>query len=282
VIQLIINADDFGSSRGVNSAVIQAHQHGVLTSTSLMVGGRATDEAVVLARANPNLSVGLHLVMVDGMATLPHKNIPHLVDEEGSFPADPAVIGLQLVMNRAARQELAQELAAQFERFADTGLPLSHVDSHMHFHVHPVVLNLIIPLAQQYGAKGFRLPHDDLSLALSYDRQRAAQKVGWAFVFGIFQRLYKRRLRASELVIPKRVYGLMQSGDMNETYVVKLLQNIDVNLAELYFHPDANPATQILGPNPGDLTTLLSPKVRQAIESQNITLTNYANLDGRS
>jgi predicted glycoside hydrolase/deacetylase ChbG (UPF0249 family) len=116
VIQLIVNADDFGSSREVNSAVIQAHQHGVLTSASLMVNGQAADEAVALARANPNLSIGLHLVMVDGQSTLPHKDIPHLVDEQGDFPGDPVLIGMRLVISRQARQELAQELAAQFER----------------------------------------------------------------------------------------------------------------------------------------------------------------------
>lgn len=282
MVQLIINADDFGSSKGVNSAVIQAHQQGVLTSTSLMVGGGATGEAIALARANPGLSVGLHLVILDGLATLPHDDIPHLVDEEGKFPTDPAVIGMRLVVNRAARQELALELAAQFERFAESGLPLSHVDSHMHIHVHPIVLNIIVPLARKYGAKGFRLPHDDLGLALSYNRQRAAQKVGWAFVFGVFWRLYIGKLQKSDLVIPERVYGLMQSGDMNETYVVRLLQNMDVNLAELYFHPDTNPASQSLGPNPGDLATLLSPNVRQVIESRNIKLTNYANHNGGS
>ena len=156
------------------------------------------------------------------------------------------------------------------------------MDSHLHIHVHPVVLNLILPLARQYGAKGFRLPHDDLSLALSYNRQRAAQKMGWAFVFGIFWRLYTARLQEGDLVVPDRVFGLMQSGDMNETYVVKLLQNIDVNLSEVYFHPDTNPATQPLGPNSGDLATLMSPNVRQVIEAQKIKLTNYANIDGGS
>lgn len=281
MIQLIVNADDFGSSREVNSAVIQAHQHGVLTSASLMVNGQAADEAVALARANPNLSIGLHLVMVDGQSTLPHKDIPHLVDEQGDFPGDPVLIGMRLVISRQARRELAQELAAQFERFADTGLPLSHVDSHLHIHIHPVVINLIIPLAQQYGARGFRLPHDDLSLALTYDRQRAMQKIGWAFVFGIFWRIYITRLRGSELVVPERVYGLMQTGDMNEVYVLKLLQNINVNLAEIYFHPDTNLASQKMGPNAGDLATLVSSNVRQAIEMQRITLTNYANLNGQ-
>ena len=281
MIQLIVNADDFGFTRGVNSAIIQAHQHGVLTSTSLMVNGQAADEAVALARANPNLSVGLHLVLVDGRSTLPHEDIPHLVDMQGNFPEDPALVGMRLVTSPEARQELTQELAAQFERFAGTGLSLSHVDSHLHFHVHPVVLNIIIPLAREYGARGFRLPHDDLNLALTHDRRRVMQKMGWAFIFGIFWRLYITRLRESNLVVPERVYGLMQTGDMNETYVLKLLQNIDVNLAEIYFHPDTNSTSQKLGPNAGDLATLLSSNVCQAIEMNHINLTNYANLNGQ-
>ena len=87
-----------------------------------------------------------------------------------------------------ARLELGRELAAQFERFAASGLPLSHVDSHLHLHMHPSVFNLLLPLAEAYGAHGLRLPRDDLRLSLSQDRRQAGTKVAWAVLFGLLSR----------------------------------------------------------------------------------------------
>lgn len=281
MIQLIVNADDFGSSSTINSAIIHAYQQGVLTSTSLMVNAEATNEAVALAHANPQLAVGLHLVLVDGHATLPYKTIPHLVDMDGCFPTNPVSIGFRLGFSQKARAELAQEMEAQFDQFVASDLPLSHVDSHMHLHIHPTVLQLMITLAQQYGAKGIRLPNDDLYQALRFDRSRVFQKASWAIIFGIFRQLYLPKLRKTNLSVPSRVYGLMQTGQMQEEYVVEVLKNLQAKTAEIYFHPDTAPTVQSLGPNSGDLATLLSPTIRSVIEQRNIHLANYANLNSQ-
>ena len=80
---LVVNADDFGYSHQVNQAVIKAHNDGILTSTSLMVTGDAFHEAVKLARENPSLGVGLHLVIGKGKAALPQEVIPNLVNKDG-------------------------------------------------------------------------------------------------------------------------------------------------------------------------------------------------------
>jgi hopanoid biosynthesis associated protein HpnK len=146
-LKLIITADDFGRSHEINRAVLEAHTRGILTSASLMVTGDAFDEAVDMARRTPSLAVGLHLVLVDGKAALPAETIPHLVDERGMFPNAPARLGFRYFFGRGARRELAAEIAAQFERFAATHLPLAHVDGHQHLHVHPAVFPLLVPFA---------------------------------------------------------------------------------------------------------------------------------------
>jgi len=277
-MQIILNADDFGRSASINAAVIRAHREGVLTSASLMVAGNAADEAVALARETPTLAVGLHLVVVAGRATLPAAQIPHLVNPDGHFPNDPVGLGLRYLASRTARQELAQEMQAQFERFAASGLPLSHVDSHLHMHVHPTVFDLLLPLAEQYGAHGLRLPRDDLGLALAYDRRQAGLKIAWAATFGLLCRRYPRRLRARGLKVTQRVYGLMQTGRMQESYVVRLLHRLDVPTAEIYFHPATVFQGEPMGSNPGDLATLLSPAVEQAIQARGIRLVTYRTL----
>lgn len=277
--QIITTADDFGRSRAINAAIIRAHREGILTAASLMVTSEAWQEAVELARANPTLAVGLHLVVSDGRAVLPPTQIPHLVDASGRFPDDPLRLGLRYAFNRAAQRELAAEVTAQFARFAATGLPLSHVDGHQHLHVHPVVFNLLLPLARQYGAHGVRVPADDLWLALRHDRRAAGARIGWALGLGSMLGWCRRRARASGLAVAERVYGVFQSGQMTESYVMTVLRELRTPTAELYFHPSLERLGETLGPNPGDLATLLSPAVRQVIAARGLCLATYASLN---
>lgn len=269
-MDIILNADDFGSSASVNAAVLRAHREGVLTSASLMVTGEAVEEAVSLARASPTLPVGLHLVAISGRGCLPPSEIPHLVDGRGFFPTDPVATGLRYFFSKTSQRELARELRAQFDCFASTGLSLAHVNGHLHMQMHPTLFNLIVPLAQDYGAPGIRLPHDDLRAALAFDRQSAGSKITQAVIFGLLVRWARARLRSSPLLTTERVYGFLQSGRMHEDYVLSLLRRLDVATAEFYFHPTTALTSESLGPNPVDLATLLSPAVRQTIEERGI------------
>jgi len=278
--QIILNADDFGRSTNVNAAVMLAHRQGVLTSASLMVTGNAVEEAVALARQTPTLAVGLHLIVAAGRAALSPADIPHLVDSSGFFPDDPVQTGLRYAFSRTARQELAREMEAQFERFAATGLPLSHVDCHLHMHIHPVLFDLLLPLAGRYGARGLRLPRDELWPALRHDRSRVGTKIAWAFAFGLLGRRCLHRLRGHRLIVTDRVYGLMQTGRMGEKYVLRLLRNLHVPTAEIYFHPALEPEGEEFGPNPDDLACLLSPAVRQMIQERGLRLATYPALTG--
>src|SRR5262245_49119329 len=151
--RLIVNADDFGISETVNEAVICAFTEGVLTSCSLMVTGAAFEHAVRLAHAHPGLAVGIHLVTVRGRAVLPTAEIPTLVDAAGNFAAHSIVAGLKYYFSPQARRELHRELSAQFEKFAATGLRLSHIDGHLHMHVHPVVFQAAVELGIRYGVR---------------------------------------------------------------------------------------------------------------------------------
>ncbi|MBV8592821.1 MAG: ChbG/HpnK family deacetylase, partial [Caulobacteraceae bacterium] len=76
---LVVTADDFGAAPEVNAAVAIAHERGILTAASLMVGAPAADEAVALAKATPSLRVGLHIVLCDGRPLLPPSEAPDLV-----------------------------------------------------------------------------------------------------------------------------------------------------------------------------------------------------------
>jgi hopanoid biosynthesis associated protein HpnK len=281
MVQIILNADDFGASASINTAIMRAHRQGVLTSASLMVTGNAAAEAVAMAREAPALAVGLHVVVTGGRSALPPNQIPHIVDQDGLFPNDPLRAGLRYYFSREAQAELAAELEAQFACFAATGLPLSHVDSHMHMHVHPTVFRLLLPLARAHGAQGLRLPRDDFWTSVSYSRQRAGLKAMWAIIFGLLAHRCAKHLDGHPLKVAHRVYGLMQTGQMREGYVLELLRRLQVPTAELYFHPSLHTEDGASGPNPSDLATLLSPAVRSVIQERGFSLATYPALTPR-
>src|ERR1700760_3979609 len=130
------SADDFGLTESVNAGIEQAHRDGVRHAASLMVGGAAAADAVRIARANPRLRVGLHLVVIEGPAVLPAAQIPALVDANGQFPSDQLGLGLRYFFLPWVRRQLRAEIQAQFSAYAATGLVLDHANAHKHMYLH--------------------------------------------------------------------------------------------------------------------------------------------------
>ena len=134
--RLIVNADDFGLTSGVNRAIIELHAAGLVTSTSLMARAGATDEAIELACATPSLGVGCHVVLVDGEPVLPPEKIPSLVDARtGRFPDSLTAFLLRLFTGRIRAEEIEAEAAAQIAHLQQRGVRLTHIDTHKHAHI---------------------------------------------------------------------------------------------------------------------------------------------------
>lgn len=278
-IPLIINGDDFGYSDAVNRAILQAHGEGVLTSASLMVNEAAAAQAVAFAKTHPTLAVGLHLVLVLGRAALPHAEIPHITDAQGRFTNSSFQAGLQYYFSRAARREVRREMRAQFEKFAATGLPFSHVDGHTHLHQHPVIFTELIRLCEEFNVRRVRVVKGEMRLGLRLDRSRLPLKLVWGTVFNLLGNWCERRLRGRGFVQPQKVYGLLQSGAVNEDYLLGLIPRMAQTTTEIYAHPlalDADETARRENPGgPRELQALTSARVRMAIEQAGFALTTY-------
>lgn len=265
----IINADDFGFSRGVNAAIIKAHTEGVLTSTSLMVTGEAVDEAIALARSHPSLSVGLHLVLVCGKSVLPPREIPHLVNTTGNFSNSPFFAGLNYQFNPQVRDELRQEIRAQLEKFRSTGLTLSHVDGHLHLHMHPVVLRILVELAEEFEIKFIRLPAEELSINLKFARSHLLTKLVWWAVFARLRHYGENLLEGKGIKFAQKVYGLLQTGNVTEDYLLNLIPQITADFVEIYSHPamliSGESLNGSLGAGEAELAALLSQEVKKVL-----------------
>jgi hopanoid biosynthesis associated protein HpnK len=244
-----------------------------------MVTGKAFDEAVRLASENPGLAVGMHLVLVCGSSALPHREIPHLVDRQDRFHRGPVMTGLVYQFSAAARREIKREIRAQLERFIQTGLPLSHVDGHLHMHMHPVVFDSLVELAGEYGVRVIRLPREEVSTALRIDRSNLVGKLVWGWIFEKLHRHGARKLEQAKIGYADRVYGLMASGHMTEEYILELIPQMAGKNVEIYSHPAlAGPGEPLNGPQgsgSAELAALLSDKVRDALAESGFQLSTF-------
>ncbi len=280
---LIVNGDDFGLSAQVNAGILHAHQQGILTSTSLMVTAPAWEEAVELARSTPSLGVGLHVTLVQGRAALSRQHLRVIIDSEGNFTHDPTWAGLRYYFSQQAREEIRAECRAQIERFLETGLPLSHIDGHLNIHMHPVVMDALLALAQEYHIPAMRLTRESLTTSLMLDPHHALRKRWESFVFTSLARTTEKKLWRACIPYPDHLFGLHQSGAVDESYLLGLLPRLQAGVTELYCHPSFLPCPEVERWTPTyqrdvELAALTSPTVRAAAAEENIRFVNYRDL----
>jgi hopanoid biosynthesis associated protein HpnK len=229
------SADDFGLSEAVNEAVEKAHCDGILQAASLMVAAPAAADAVRRARANPSLRVGLHLVVIEGPAALPHSRIPDLVDGAGQFPSDQLALGLNYFFRRSVRRQLQAEIRAQFAAFAATGLTLDHANAHKHMHLHPTVGAMLLRAGAAYGLRRIRVPAEPPAVMM---RCGTTASVGDRLLYR-WTGILRRQARAAGVATNDHCFGLAWSGHMTADRIRLLLSNLPDGDSEIYFHPAA-------------------------------------------
>lgn len=271
LVRLIVNADDFGRSHRRNLAIIEAHRQGILTSASLMPGGAAFDEAVVLAQENPRLGVGLHATLVCGNAVLPHESIPDLTDAQGRFSEDAVRAGFDFFFKRALQPQLKAEIAAQFERFAQTELTLDHVNGHLNIHLHPAVFKLLMAHAGTAGFKNLRLTRDRFWMSARMTSGQWLYRTSHALIFMLLSQRARSVLRRAGVRHTQAVFGLLQNARVTEDYLLDLLPRLPAGDFELYSHPCVEEA-------PEELAALLSPKVMKLMRDLKIQGIRYQDL----
>ena len=278
--ELIVNADDFGLCSGANQGVLRAWRQGILTSASLMAGGKGFDEAVSIARENPGLQVGLHLTLVQGRAVLEQRGFPSLVDSSGDFGNDPVLAGMRYFFLKPLRKRLYAEIEAQIVKCRDAGIELSHLDGHLNIHMHPVVFDILCGLMPKHGIKSFRLSRESLPANLAIDKRRVAGKCAEAFIFSKLAHRCRGRLDRLGISYASEVKGLYNSGRMTEPYLLKLLDKVGEGVTEIYFHPGCRPCEELDRWMPGyrhdeELAALTSREVAAKLKRLDIRLRNY-------
>ncbi|HVB28661.1 MAG TPA: ChbG/HpnK family deacetylase, partial [Terriglobia bacterium] len=156
--KLIVNADDFGLTEGVNRAILDGHRNGIVTSATLMANGEAFDSAVAAASGAPALGVGVHLNLTQGRPVCPAAQVPSIVTSEGSFYPGPGILAWRILTRKVTPRDVEGELRSQIEKVASSGVRITHLDSHKHVHLLPPLFDLVVRLAREYGIGRVRCP----------------------------------------------------------------------------------------------------------------------------
>ena len=269
--RLIVNADDFGRSHSINEAVIRAHREGILTGASLMTNEPGFDEAVKLARENPKLGVGLHLTLLCGHAALSPEKIPGLVNPRGEFSENPVATGFRYFFQRSLRQQLRAEIHAQFEKFHATGLPLDHVNGHLHVHLHPTVFRILMEDAEKLGIRHLRLTRDCFARSRRMAHGHWFYRVSHAAIYEWLSSRAREPLRQRGIKHAQITFGLLQNARVGEEYVLKLLPELPPGDSELYSHPSLDEFKH-------EFDALVSPRVKELVGKLGIKLIRYQDL----
>jgi len=281
---VIITADDFGYSEEINEAVERGHRDGVLTAASLMVTGAAAEDAVKRARRMPNLRVGLHLVLVQGTPVSDPATIPVLVDERGRFHDDLAKAGVLWFFHPQARAQLRREIEAQLRAYAETGLPLDHVNGHNHMQVHPTIFNELIRQLRNRPGTGLRLPREPWSTTINDSSLiiRAANALRW-IVMAPCLSVMRRSLLRNGITHNHWLLGIKDSGHLTESTFLSLLDSLPEGVSEIHCHPASRRTTEIAEAMPGydneaELHALLSQAVSSRLVSMGLSGRGFSDL----
>ena len=257
--RLILNADDFGLTAGVNRAIVELHRAGRLTSATLMARAAATEEAIELARSTPSLGVGCHVVLVDGEPQLATRELPALHEPSILPPTLPPTLIdartgrfyptldaflARLLTGRIRSGEIEAEAAAQIARLQSGGLRLTHIDTHKHTHMFPAVLRPVLRAARAAGIRAVRNPFEP---GWSLRATPGAPVIRRAEV-ALLRRLEPafRRIVAEEgFSTTDGAIGVLATGTLDAATVTSLLQNLPPDTSgteiwELVTHPGYN------------------------------------------
>jgi hopanoid biosynthesis associated protein HpnK len=288
--KLIVNADDFGLTLGVSQAIIEGHQRGIITSTSLLANGRAFDPAVAMCRQAPRLGVGVHLNLTQGTPVLPPASVPSLVRGGGLLSGSPGSLWRGIVRGKIRLTDVEKELGAQIAKVRAAGVAPTHLDGHKHVHLLPGISRIVIRLAQEYGIKAVRCTLERKAglLRLLRRQKGSARRIFKQYLssralFWLSWHL-KRRLRQGGLVFAGYFYGLTQTGFLDAEALRDIILDLPEGSSELMCHPGyldeelRKIPTRLREERENELRALMQPALRELVMDRGIQLVSYRDI----
>jgi hopanoid biosynthesis associated protein HpnK len=291
VRRLIVNADDFGFTSGVNRAIVEAHTRGVVTSSTLMANGPAFAEAALLAKSNPRLSVGCHVVLIDGEPVLGAEQLPSLttpsLTTQGRFRDGLKTFAARAVAGRMNADEITAEATAQIRKIQAAGIFVSHVDTHKHTHLFPKILRPVLRAAAGCGVRAVRNPFGPrmpLRSSQLLRRPNLWTRYAEVRVLSRFAGKFREAVDREGFATPDGTLGIEVTGTLDETLFHAIAESIPEGTWEFVCHPGYNDAdlqaarTRLRESRETELRALTLPAAREMLVRQGIQLISYREL----
>ena len=284
--RLIINADDFGLTAGVNRAIVEAHVHGVVTSATLMANAPAFADAVELASSSPRLSVGCHVVLVDGAPLLAGSQISSLINqtEDSRFYRSLGSFGFRALTGRFDPLQIEAEATAQIRKLQSAGISVSHLDTHKHTHVFPQVWQPLLRAAKACGVRAMRNPFEAVRFSQLADSPNLWKR--WIGVKALHSSAakFQRATQQAGMITPGGTLGIVSTGALDERLFHLAIENMPEGRWEFVCHPGYNDAqlqssgTRLVASRALELEVLTSASIRPLLTSHGIELISYSDL----
>jgi hopanoid biosynthesis associated protein HpnK len=290
VRRLIVNADDFGLTAGVNRAIIEAHTHGIVTSATLMATGPAFEDAVRLAKQVPDLSVGCHALLIDGEPVLDGTRLPTITytrSGKARFRDGLKSFAARALTGRLNPDEIEAETAAQIRKIQSAGIAVSHVDSHKHTHLFPAVLRPLLRAAIACGVGAVRNPFGPRKPLTSAELLARPNLWTRYAEFRILRTLAGKFHDAATrlgMAAPDGTLGLVVTGTLDEKLFRAIAAIIPEGTWEFVCHPGYNDSdlqranTRLRESRETELRLLTMPAAKQLLENQGIALISFREL----
>jgi len=293
VRRLIVNADDFGFTSGVNRAIIEAHTRGIVTSSTAMANGPAFPEAVELAKNTPRLSVGCHVVLIDGEPVLNSERLSSLTTRTpvARFRDGLKAFAARAVTGRIDADEIAAEATAQIRKIQSAGIVVSHFDTHKHTHLFPKILRPLLRAAADCGVRalrnpfGPRLPFRSSQLLA---RPNLWTRYAEVRVLRSFAGSFGDAVDRDGFATPDGTLGIEVTGTLDETLFQAIARSIPEGTWEFVCHPGYNDAdlqrakTRLRESRETELAVLTLPAARDLLAREGIELISYHDLVPKS
>jgi predicted glycoside hydrolase/deacetylase ChbG (UPF0249 family) len=293
VRRLIVNADDFGMTRGINRAIVEAAGQGIVTSTTLMATARAFDNAVTqVGQLGPQVSIGCHVILLDGSPALPPTQISSLLQPSNGRNAPEFRIKLgdfarAALTGKLTPEQVEAEASAQIKRLQDSGINVSHIDCHKHAHMFPVVLRPLLRAAKSRGVRAIRNPFGRL-FPLPFGRilrnPTMWRRVAELGVLSKFCSSFKRQVGNYGLHTTDGSVGVLDTGTLNLESFLMIVDTLPEGTWEFVCHPGYNDReldqvrTRLRQSRQQELEIFTSPTAKAALRNQGIELISYHDL----
>jgi hopanoid biosynthesis associated protein HpnK len=282
--RLIVNADDFGLTSGVNRAIIEGHMRGAITSATLMTNMPGFDAAVRLAKDHPSLGVGLHINITQGRPVASASRVGSMINDRGEFWGTSGAILKRLLAGRFKVEEVVIELRAQIEKALNAGLRLTHVDSHKHTHALPQICDAIVSTIKEYGINAIRAPRERWRFDRAADSFKLVKQSAGAFGISQLCRVSDARLKKSGVKTPDFFFGVARTGFWTKPWLIDLIERLPSGASELMCHPGYEDSeldvvkTRLRASRTNELRLLTDPDVVAKLKENGVKLINFSTL----